>query len=154
MCSLLIVVASLDAERRLRACRASIVTAPSSVVVARWLCCPEARGIVPDQRSNPCALHWQADSQPLDHQGSSFSSILPYIPVLAKHINQWLPEKGHMGGKVLEVCIYIRPNKAAMYEVAFQVVLVKNLPAKCRRCLKRLSMHAHYVYNFVLLSPS
>ena len=27
-------------------------------------------GIFPDQGSNPCPLHWQADSQPLCHQGS------------------------------------------------------------------------------------
>ena len=29
-----------------------------------------ARGILPDQGSNPRPLHWQADSQPLHHQGS------------------------------------------------------------------------------------
>ena len=29
-----------------------------------------ARGIFPDQGPNPCPLHWQADSQPLRHQGS------------------------------------------------------------------------------------
>ena len=29
-----------------------------------------ACGIFPDQGSNPCPLHWQADSQPLCHQGS------------------------------------------------------------------------------------
>ena len=27
-------------------------------------------GIFPDQGPNPCPLHWQADSQPLHHQGS------------------------------------------------------------------------------------
>ena len=32
--------------------------------------CSAARGIFPDQGSNPCLLHWQADSQPLRHQGS------------------------------------------------------------------------------------
>ena len=37
---------------------------------------PAARGIFPDQGSNPCPLHWQADSQPLRHQGSPFASIL------------------------------------------------------------------------------
>ena len=55
-----------------------------------------------------------------------FSSFLPYIPVLAKYTNQWLPEKGHIGGKVFEVRMHIHPDKAAVYEVAFQV---KNLPA-------------------------
>ena len=28
------------------------------------------RGIFPDQGSNPCLLNWQADSLPLNHQGS------------------------------------------------------------------------------------
>ena len=33
-----------------------------SVVVAHGLCCSAACGIFPDQGSNPCPLHWQADS--------------------------------------------------------------------------------------------
>ena len=41
-----------------------------SVVVAHGPSCSAACGILPDQGSNPCALHWQADSQPLRHQGS------------------------------------------------------------------------------------
>ena len=41
-----------------------------SVVVAHGLSCSVACGIFPDQGSNPCPLHWQADSQPLRHQGS------------------------------------------------------------------------------------
>ena len=41
-----------------------------SVVVAHGLSCSVACGIFPDQGSNPCSLHWQADSQPLRHQGS------------------------------------------------------------------------------------
>ena len=31
-----------------------------------------ACGILPDQGSNPCPLHWQVDSQTLCHQGSPF----------------------------------------------------------------------------------
>ena len=41
-----------------------------SVVVAHGLSCSAACGIFPDQGLNPCPLHWQADSQPLHHQGS------------------------------------------------------------------------------------
>ena len=41
-----------------------------SVVVAYGPSCSAACGILPDQGSNPCPLHWQADSQPLRHQGS------------------------------------------------------------------------------------
>ena len=29
---------------------------------------------LPDQGLNPCLLHWQVDSQPLDHQGSPMLS--------------------------------------------------------------------------------
>ena len=41
-----------------------------SVAVAHGPSCSTACGIFPDQGSNPCSLHWQADSQPLRHQGS------------------------------------------------------------------------------------
>ena len=41
-----------------------------SVVVAHGPSGSAACGIFPDQGSNPCPLHWQADSQPLRHQGS------------------------------------------------------------------------------------
>ena len=41
-----------------------------SVIVAHGPSCSMACGIFPDQGSNPCPLHWQADSQPLRHQGS------------------------------------------------------------------------------------
>ena len=46
-----------------------------SVVVAHGPSCSAACGILPDQGSNPCPLHWQADSQPLRHQGSPFLSF-------------------------------------------------------------------------------
>ena len=51
----LVVVASLVGEQRLWGAQAS-------VVVAHRLCCPTARGIFPDQGSNPRPLRWQADS--------------------------------------------------------------------------------------------
>ena len=47
-----------------------------SVVVAHRLSCSAACGILPDQGLNPCPLHWQADSQPLRHQGSPQRPIL------------------------------------------------------------------------------
>ena len=48
----------------------------SSVIVAHGPSCSVACGIFPDQGSNPCPLHWQADSQPLHHQGSPETSFL------------------------------------------------------------------------------
>ena len=41
-----------------------------SVIVAHGPSCSAACGIFPDQGSNPCPLHWQADAQPLRHQGN------------------------------------------------------------------------------------
>ena len=41
-----------------------------SAVAAHGPSCPAARGILPDQGPNPRPPHWQADSQPLRHQGS------------------------------------------------------------------------------------
>ena len=55
-----------------------------SVIVAHRPSCSAACGIFPDQGSNPCPLHWQADSQPLHHQGSPldlfFKAIIIVIP--------------------------------------------------------------------------
>ena len=41
-----------------------------SVIVAHGPSCSAACGIFPDQGPNLCPLNWQADSQPLRHQGS------------------------------------------------------------------------------------
>ena len=49
-----------------------------SVIVAHGPSCSTACGIVPDQGPNLCPLHWQADSQPLHHQGSPIFMYLPY----------------------------------------------------------------------------
>ena len=54
-----------------------------SVVVAHGPSCSAACGILPDQGSNPCPLHWQADSQPLRHQGSPFFT---FISTVSQHI--------------------------------------------------------------------
>ena len=58
----LTIAASLVAENKLQT--------PGSVIVAHGPSCSAACGIFPDQSSNPCPLHWQADSQPLRHQGN------------------------------------------------------------------------------------
>ena len=46
-----------------------------SAIVAHGPSRSAACGILPDRGSNPCALHWQADSQPLRHQGSPYTNI-------------------------------------------------------------------------------
>ena len=55
-----------------------------SVIVAHGPSCSTARGIFPEQGSNPCPLHWQADSQPLSHQGSPYLYYLKCFPLVFK----------------------------------------------------------------------
>ena len=70
-----------------------------SVVVVHGPSCSTACGIFPDQGSNPCPLHWQADSQPLHHQGSPSVCIfegmntllLPTVAVEQEHLMIWDP---------------------------------------------------------------
>ena len=47
-----------------------------STVAVHGLSCWEECGIFLDQGSNPCPLHWQADSVPLSHQGSPSHFLL------------------------------------------------------------------------------
>ena len=71
-------------HRGLSCCRSGSRRA-GSAVVAHGPSCSAARGILPDQGSNLCALHRQADSQPLRHQGSPVSSFLIYSSILVGH---------------------------------------------------------------------
>ena len=62
-----------------------------SVVVAHGPSCSAACGIFPDQGSNPCPLHWQADSQPLRHQGSpKFFLFTQEFEWFFSFSNKWL----------------------------------------------------------------
>ena len=53
-----------------------LLQSTGSVIVAHGPRCSVACGIFPAQGSNPCPLHWQADSQPLRHQGSPYGQFL------------------------------------------------------------------------------
>ena len=59
-----------------------------SVVVAHGPSCSAACGILQDQGSNPCPLHWQADSQPLHHQGSPQLNIF-ILMIIIKILWVW-----------------------------------------------------------------
>ena len=43
--------------------------------MVQGLSCPAAFGVFLDQGTNPCLLHWRADSSPLSHQGSPKTSL-------------------------------------------------------------------------------
>ena len=62
--------AGLSLSRRPLLLRSTGSRRAGSVIVAHGPSCSAACGIFPDQGSNPCPLHWQADSQPLRHHGS------------------------------------------------------------------------------------
>ena len=63
-----------------------------SIVVAHGPSCSAACGIFPDQGSNPCPLHWQADSQPLRHQGSPVFNVSSHFLYLCILYICFLPE--------------------------------------------------------------
>ena len=66
-------------EHRLQACGLQQLQHTGSAVVVPGLCCSSSGGIFPDQGSNLCPLHWQADSYPLYHQVSPLLYILTSI---------------------------------------------------------------------------
>ena len=62
-----------------------------SAIVAHGPSCTAACGIFPDQGSNPCPLHWQADSQPLRHQGSPSPSVFLLIKSPRETVESHVP---------------------------------------------------------------
>ena len=81
VCGLLTVAASLVAEHKPQTRRLSSCGSRPS--------CSAACGILPDQGSNPCPLHWQADSQPLRHQGSPTLSSFGYCSYIMSCEARW-----------------------------------------------------------------
>ena len=77
-----------------------------SVVVAHGPSCSAACRILPDQGSNPRPLHWQADSQPLRHQGSPQHYFLNGIT------GQWLLLQ------VLKFSDHLTFNRSPFYSIA------------------------------------
>ena len=75
VCRLPTAVVSLVPEHGLQGSGLSVAVAPrlwstGLMVVVHRLSCSVACGVLLDQGSNLCLLHWQADSLPLSNQGS------------------------------------------------------------------------------------
>ena len=68
VCGPLIIVASLVAEHRLQMCRLSNCGSWAQSLCGMW--------DLPRPGLEPVSLHWQADSQPLRHQGSHYLGFL------------------------------------------------------------------------------
>ena len=78
-----------------------------SVVVAHGPSRSAACGIFPDQGSNPCPLHWQADSQPLSHQGSPRGGLfITRKMVLTIHQNVKIKDIWFFK----DICFSVQPN--------------------------------------------
>ena len=60
-------------------CGLLLLRSTGSVVVVHGLSGSTACGNFLDQGSNPCPLHWQANSQPLRHQGSPNSHVFTLL---------------------------------------------------------------------------
>ena len=65
-----------------------------SVVVVHGLSRPVASGIFQDEGSNPCPLHWQADSYPLDPQ--EYPSFHFFKAAIIKILNTYMAVLGHV----------------------------------------------------------
>ena len=76
--------------------RAQVLGCVGFRVVAHGLSCLVEYGLFPDWGSNPYRLHWQADSQPLDHKGSTWSplfiitTLLYYLTIISCQLLTWL----------------------------------------------------------------
>ena len=75
-----------------------------SVIVAHGPSCSAACGILPDQGSNPCALHWQADSQPLRYEGSPTYLFYNWKFVPSDHLHSFV---------LLKTVVFFWPPRAA-----------------------------------------
>ena len=80
-----------------------------SVVVAHGPSCSAACGIFPDQGSNPCLLHWQADSQTTAPSGKPFFFFFklrpfPFFFLIYLFIYFWLHWVFHQCARAFSSC--------------------------------------------------
>ena len=68
--------------------------------MAHGLSCSVEGGILLDQGSNPCPLHWQADSLPLSHQESPSINFFLNFLLITGNIRADSFEKTLMLGKI------------------------------------------------------
>ena len=103
-----------------------------SVVVAHGPSCSVACGIFPDQGSNPCPLYWQADSQPLRHQGSPlmifWMSVISVIsPLLFLILFIWILPLFFLVNLARGLSIFFRFQRPALGFTDFLILLFFNL---------------------------
>ena len=112
-----------------------------SVVVAHGPSCSVACGILPYQGSNPCPLHWQADSQPLHHQGS------PNVYSCKHHLNQDTEHICHSESCLIPLSVNPFPLRQLMLDVYHHILLVLHV-LECH-----INGTIHYAFLCVSLLP-
>ena len=108
-----------------------------SVVVAHGPSCSAACGVFPNQGSNPCPLHWQADSQPLRHQGSPEAwSLNPWTARAVPEHNWFCPHdkfdcKVNFGKPNLAFYYFFKINLFIYFWLHWVFVAVHRLFSSC-----------------------
>ena len=121
----------------------SVVAAPglsskSSIAMSHGLSCPEACGIFSDQVSNLCprtryrTLCWQADSYPLDLQGSCWGQLL----------KEW-NDNSQNGRRYLQI-IYLIRDSYLDYTKNFD-----NSTVKRQNCIKKWTEDLKEKKNYI-----
>ena len=102
----------------------------SSVVVAHGPSCSTACGIFPDQGSNPCPLHWQADSQPLRHQGSPCVEVFYFYKMPAKYLkvkcHHFCTHRKYREQDVKEIRQVVVPGKSSERNIGIHSIILSS----------------------------
>ena len=119
-------LASLVAERGLQ------VTRAPEHRLGSWgarLRCSKACGIFPDQGSNPCLLHWQADSLPLSHLGRPRKGLSLVFPTFIWPMNWYY--------FIIPNIIFIHINILFIMNILYKIKNYKILESTCVQGVQR-----------------
>ena len=109
-----------------------------SVAVVHRLSCSATCGIFLGQGMNPCALHWQVDSLPLDYQGSSKQCILNDTDV-----------SRHCWDSAMTVKNWSEYNWKKIYKVVFYLVKYNVLYISFIKLVNPVVQFFDVILNFV-----